>query len=1011
MRSSPSRLRRGQRRSRCAIRLHCEGLETRQLLTATFSTALLPPPLETTPDDTLDHAADLGLLQPGSSVEQAGRIGDSALGDTDVDWLAFVLPTAAHIRLSLQGQPGPSPLRGLLSLYNANIFDFGDSYNPTFHRRLGRAEAIASDEGADLKLTLAPGAYYVAISGGDNHDFHPFLADSGLGEEVGDYRFSLQVEEIALDADAGPQPLSADPAPGASVERSPFVLRIGLSAPLDPATLLADDNVRLEYSATGDFDDGSAQPVPLAGVRLAESVNELQITPAAPLGPGWYRVRLRGDALGGLALAGLDGCFLGQNAAHPTGADFDFTFQVTGAESDGSKGGDDVPEHARDLGDVSDGALVREEGAIGDDPTAPVPFHASDVDLYHFRLSGPGRFALVAEAFAARIGSPLDAALTLFRAGPDGGLILVASNANSGNTTPDSRGGGAPLASDAVLFSALEAGDYYLAVSSEGNVPLLSGDSLVLPGTDGVFDPMTPHSGTGGFSTGPYVLVLRAEPSGAAPRVSAVAPAAGAVLTTAPQTIEVKFDGPVNLRQLAAGSPLSLAGHLPALDAVIVEGPDGRTFAPRLADHDPVTHRATFLLYERLPAGAYTLRLSGSRGLADLAGTPLAGNDPSGDFLVPFAVAAAAPGSADDPRAWDVAGPTTGAPFDLGHLFPDEVAAPGLTFVRSGSDGATAESFRIQLGQTRTYFVRLDGPELPVDAQLVIRAANGDEIARQAVGQVADYPLFLTPGSYLLEVTGLAGANATYRIHIEAAQSFENPTALVVGAGPVVRYRLVTGPTSAPPSSSPANRTTAPTSSPPIGPVVGPVAPTGSTSAGVVKAGGATVTGGAATAMALPGNSLLAQNSSPIGGLSVRGADGAVVPERFALRPAGGSAGESLVQALIATYGSLDGSWEESESSEPTPEPSAEAQEIVQGLDLYFGLWEFLGARPSPAPQSSGPAEAEVIEDDEEPALAPTTADDDAFLNGWSAVGLVAVAAFRPDRRRRATSPRRRRTE
>jgi hypothetical protein len=418
------------------------------------------------------------------------------------------------------------------------------------------------------------------------------------------------------------------------------------------------------------------------------------------------------------------------------------------------------------------------------------------------------------------------------------------------------------------------------------------------------------------------------------------------------------------------------------------------------------THRATFLLYGRLPAGEYTLRLSGRRGLTDLAGTPLAGNDPSGDFLARFTVLADAPGSVEGPGTWDVSGPATDSPTDLGYLFPDEVGAPGLTLVRATSDGGPAEeSFRIRLGQARTYFFRLDGPELPADAQLVIRTADGDEVTRQAVGRVADFPLLLTPGSYLLEVIGLASTNTTYRIHIEAAQSFENPTALVVGAGPVVRYRLVTAPTSVPPSSSPASRTSAPTPSAAVGPVAGPVAPAGSTSTGVVKAGGVTATGGAATAMALPGNSLLAQNSSPINGLTVRGADGAVAAERFALRAPNGSAGEALVQALVATYGGLDGSWEESESSEPVAEPSAEAQEIVRGLDLFFGLWELHGARPGP-----GPAEPEVIEDDE-PALAPSSADDDAFLNGWAAVGLVAVAAFRPERQRRATAPRRRRSE
>ena len=60
-------------------------------------------------------------------------------------------------------------------------------------------------------------------------------------------------------------------------------------------------------------------------------------------------------------------------------------------------------------------ALV--SGAIGDDPSfnpslAPDPYNpepqfipANQVDLYHFQITGPGRYAMLAEVFAGRIGS------------------------------------------------------------------------------------------------------------------------------------------------------------------------------------------------------------------------------------------------------------------------------------------------------------------------------------------------------------------------------------------------------------------------------------------------------------------------------------------------------------------------------------------------------------------------------------------------------------------------------
>ena len=49
-------------------------------------------------------------------------------------------------------------------------------------------------------------------------------------------------------------------------------------------------------------------------------------------------------------------------------------------------------------------------------------------------------------------------------------------------------------------------------------------------------------------------------------------------------------------------------------------------------------------MQDALANGKYVLHFSGVGGLTDLAGNPLAGNDPSGDYVVPFTVAAHAPG-------------------------------------------------------------------------------------------------------------------------------------------------------------------------------------------------------------------------------------------------------------------------------------------------------------------------------------------------------------------------------
>ena len=167
------------------------------------------------------------------------------------------------------------------------------------------------------------------------------------------------------------------------------------------------------------------------------------------------------------------------------------------------------------------------------------------MDLYHFTISGPGRYGLTSEVFAGRIGSPLNAALTLFQADPvTGQLQLVAVNDDSLNGSAGTDGS-VPLALDPVLYAGLTAGSYYLAVSGSGNAPI---PALGLnPGTNGVFDPNVAHSGSGGFTTGNYVLNLAVTQESTPPKVLTVSLAAGTVFTGAPTTFTVQFSEPVNL--------------------------------------------------------------------------------------------------------------------------------------------------------------------------------------------------------------------------------------------------------------------------------------------------------------------------------------------------------------------------------------------------------------------------------------------------------------------------------
>src|SRR5262249_55814608 len=147
----------------------------------------------------------------------------------------------------------------------------------------------------------------------------------------------------------------------------------------------------------GNFNGPRAQAVPLAAWNFSSTANELQLVPASALKPGHY------------------GVFLPDSSTSPV-----VKFQVAGIE--GGLSANDSLATADALGNLTAGGSVQVQGVIGDDPAYDPsnedPFYsnpAADVDLYHFQISGPGRYAFNAEVFAGRIGSRLDPGVSLFR--------------------------------------------------------------------------------------------------------------------------------------------------------------------------------------------------------------------------------------------------------------------------------------------------------------------------------------------------------------------------------------------------------------------------------------------------------------------------------------------------------------------------------------------------------------------------------------------------------------------
>src|SRR5437016_3063473 len=163
------------------------------------------------------------------------------------------------------------------------------------HRRLARPHARLQVEPLEQRsllsvaptpgLPLAAGSYYLAVSGAGNSLFNPFLADSGYYGQTGSYQLQLAAADLGLGPADGPAVLASDPAAGSTLDRSPTVFRLDLSAAIDPTTVLPGDDVWLAYNPAGTFGDGNDQDVPLNTVHFSDAATELQLTPAAPLAP------------------------------------------------------------------------------------------------------------------------------------------------------------------------------------------------------------------------------------------------------------------------------------------------------------------------------------------------------------------------------------------------------------------------------------------------------------------------------------------------------------------------------------------------------------------------------------------------------------------------------------------------------------------------------------------------------------------------------------------------------
>jgi methionine-rich copper-binding protein CopC len=764
-------------------------------------------PLVVAPNETVDQAQDLGTLsQP---VEASGSIGNGPDGAADVTWYHFSLADSARVDLEVSTSAGQAPFASVVSLYNNDPQDFSDPYDVDGHRLLAQVEANPSDGAAADVQDLGPGDYFVAISGAGNLDFSPVIAGSGFDGATASYDLTISATDLGLSGD-GPTVLSSDPPSGAVLDSSPLAIRLEMSGPLDPSTILAGQTVQLFSGTSGMVNAGTANSVALASVNFSATANELQLFPLAPLAPGNYVVGFAGDSSTDQAvLADPIGVPLGEDSAHLAGTDESFSFQVDGIDGvAGATGSDDTASTARNLGDVTGAGLIQVSGAIGDDPSfnpnlSPDPsdpepqfIPANQVDLDHFQITGPGRYAMLAEVFAGRIGSPLDPGLSLYELDPsDGSLVFLAGNNNTLNPTPGTDGS-IPLFTDSALTDGLTAGDYYLAVAGGSNTPSpLEGQ---MPGSPGIFNPNEPGSAQLGWSTGPYVLNVLVQPAPNPPQVVASSPAGGQVLDQPPTQITVRFSEPINIQQLAYDAFATLAQT--TLTQVFIEGADGTKYYPRFESYNRATNQATFMMLDRLADGSYALHLSGPGGLTDLGSNPIVGNNQSGDYVIPFKVFGpdlAISGNMANGYTF-VAQANQGVFQDLGVLFPDELQA-GFTVIR-GPDSSTTpasatteDDYLIQVLQSQNYFFRLSGDNLPAGTQVTITDAAGQQIPilMSSNGLVFFSPL--AAGTYTVAVGGwTAGqsASVSYDLTMDLAGQQNDAPPLVDGPAPLLQIHL-----------------------------------------------------------------------------------------------------------------------------------------------------------------------------------------------------------------------------
>ncbi|MFM7076095.1 MAG: leishmanolysin-related zinc metalloendopeptidase, partial [Planctomycetaceae bacterium] len=475
----------------------------------------------------LAKATPLGALFTGNPYRTDAVIGDGAEGMNDVDLYQASLTAAGSISATLSTPVG-SALVGVLRLFDS-----------------AGVEVASSTTGSLVHAVAAPGIFYLGVSSTGNGAYQPATGTGATGGSTsGAYRIRI-TSSVAV---------------GASDDNSSFASATGLgtlgvagqtvSGRIDVRPTIATPAGPLLFpSQPGTIDEPGHRDIPVDGESHIDATSSVGPASDIPVVPYNFRIDYGVDPQGNplfnaiteeqkqrarevftlLSInAGIrfvetaaDGLFVATgdlralspnippNAAAglggPGGVVMNSTIDWGNSEYGGAWFTVAMHEigHAIGLGHAYDIPAVMGAGETGDQQLGenllPLPYdvvhmnvlyprNGSDIDVYSFALDTAGTFS--AETIVARQGqaaaSALDTVLSLYR--EVGGVrTLVARNDDYYGT-------------DSFVGLELEAGSYFLAVSSTGNT---------------AFNPEVSDSGYGGRTDGAYELRLDFKPAAA----------------------------------------------------------------------------------------------------------------------------------------------------------------------------------------------------------------------------------------------------------------------------------------------------------------------------------------------------------------------------------------------------------------------------------------------------------------------------------------------------------------